>query len=176
MPALRPFGQRWQLLWRWMLLLLPAPRRAPAASRAYRTDWANRAFQRHYRRNRRHGCDRPNRTYAGATGATGASPVFSIGEVITAEPGVPASVTITGNPFNAYLKLCHPARRYGRNRADWIRVLRALLGRLTYGRYGRYRADRTYGCYGCYGRYWADRTYGCYRRYWADWTYGIRWG
>ena len=63
LPALRPFGQRWQLLWRWMLLLLPAPAGPPLHHRAYRTHWANRAFQRHYRRNRRHGCDRPNRTY-----------------------------------------------------------------------------------------------------------------
>ena len=64
MPALRPYGQRWQLLWRWMLLLLPAPAGPPLHHRAYRpyrTHWANRAFQRHYRRNRRHGCDRPNR-------------------------------------------------------------------------------------------------------------------
>lgn len=61
MPALRPYGQRWQLLWRWMLLLLPAPAGPPLHHWAYRTHWANRAFQRHYRRNRRHGCDRPNR-------------------------------------------------------------------------------------------------------------------
>ena len=47
-----------------MLLLLPAPAGPPLhyrAYRPYRTHWANRAFQRHYRRNRRHVCDRPNR-------------------------------------------------------------------------------------------------------------------
>ena len=46
LPALRPYGQRWQLLWRWMLLLLPAPA-GPLlhhrAYRPYRTHWANRA-------------------------------------------------------------------------------------------------------------------------------------
>lgn len=63
MPALRPFGQRWQLLWRWMLLLLPAPAGPPLHHRAYRTHWANRAFQRHYRRNRRHRRYRTDWTY-----------------------------------------------------------------------------------------------------------------